>query len=81
MLNEWQGREVIFPSDVHSYVGTDDTVLFPLQSNYRIITYVDSFGCTNCKLHLEEWKKFIPQLDSLCFDDVDVLFFYTFQRS
>ena len=75
ILNEWQGREVVFPLDVYSYVGTNDTVLFPLQSNFRIVTYVDSSGCTNCKLHLEGWKKFIPQLESLCFDDVDILFF------
>lgn len=52
-------------------LGADTNFLF--KSEYRIITYVDSAGCTSCKLKLEWWKKFISQLDTI--GNLPVLFF------
>lgn len=51
---KWQGKTIEFPSS------------WKLQhSKYRIVSYVDTTGCTNCKLHLFDWNVFKQELDSL----------------
>lgn len=38
--------------------------------------YVDSVGCTSCKLQLHKWSEFIAEVDSLTSGSVPVLFFF-----
>lgn len=65
LVKEWVGKEVIFP-DVMKFELSEynDDSLF-LVNDYKILAYVDSFGCFSCKLRLREWKKLIVELDSL----------------
>ncbi len=50
---EWEGREIVFPARPVFTVQGRDTVACPSGSSpYRILTYVDSAGCTSCKLQL-----------------------------
>lgn len=71
-MKEWNNKEIVYPNKMQfTILGVDTSFLS--QSEYRIITYVDSVGCTNCKLRLEQWKKFINQLDTV--GNVPVLFF------
>ena len=55
-----------------------DTVDFRWQSApYRIVTYVDSIGCTSCKLQLPKWKQLIAETDSLFGKDkLSYVFFF-----
>lgn len=72
MVKEWNNKEIVYPTIMHfTVLGVDTNFLS--KSEYRIITYVDSVGCTSCKLKLEQWKKFISQLDTV--GNVPVLFF------
>ena len=48
---------------------------FP-HSSHKILVYVDSIGCTSCKLQLHKWKEFIEEVDSLTSGTVAVLFFF-----
>jgi len=74
---EWQGREVQFPSKMTFTKFGSDTVDYHIpQSEYKILVYVDSLGCTNCKLQLAKWKEFIATLDSTTEGSVPVLFFF-----
>ena len=44
---------------------------------YRIVTYVDSIGCTSCKLQLPKWKQLIAETDSLFGrDKLSYVFFF-----
>lgn len=40
---------------------------------YKILTYIDTAGCTSCKLRLFDWRVFIKELQTLS-SDVVVLF-------
>lgn len=72
LVKEWNNKKIVYPNIMHfTVLGVDTNFLS--KSEYRIITYVDSVGCTSCKLRLEQWKKFINQLDTI--GNVPVLFF------
>lgn len=71
----WMGREIVFPkSSVFTLKGRD-TVEFVVKNKYKILTYVDSLGCTSCKLRLPDWHYFMHLLDSMQIDDVSFLYY------
>lgn len=54
-----------------------DTIDFQIpQSEYKILVFVDSLGCTILKLQLSKWKEFIAILDSTTGGSVPVIFFF-----
>lgn len=66
LVQEWDGKEVVFPERSVFTVQGRDTVDFRWEASpYRIVTYVDSIGCASCKLQLPKWKQLIAETDSL----------------
>lgn len=77
IVADWQGKEVIFPDDIVFTHFGQDTVQYQIpESDYKILLYVDSVGCTSCKLQLNKWKEFIAEIDSLTSETVPVLLFF-----
>lgn len=77
IVSEWQGKKIIFPENLIFTLFGKDTVNYTIpQSKYKVLVYVDSTGCTSCKLKLEEWKKFIYLTDSLSHKNISFLFFF-----
>ena len=77
IVTEWQGKKVTFPDDMVFTLYGQDTVRYEIpESDYKILLYVDSVGCTSCKLQLHEWKGLIKEVDSLTFGTVPVLLFF-----
>lgn len=77
LVKEWQGKEIVFPDDIVFTMYGKDTVDYKIPSvKHKIVMYVDSMGCTSCKLQLAQWKKFIYTLDSLYGQSVPVLLFF-----
>lgn len=76
IVEEWKGKEILYPTilDFFQLKGEGKDI-----SNenvcYKILTYVDSTGCTSCKLRLHEWKALIAEMDSVAKGEVNVLFF------
>ncbi|WP_455629150.1 DUF1573 domain-containing protein [Parabacteroides chinchillae] len=76
LVEHWQGKEIIFPSDMIFTRYLTDTVDYQIpQSDYKVLIYVDSIGCTSCKLQLPKWKELITQVDSLTNKQIPFLFF------
>lgn len=46
-----------------------------IDSEYKILTYIDSAGCTDCKLKLFLWNKLIHAVDSLNGMNVSFIFY------
>ncbi len=66
LVNEWDGKEIRFPSHlIFTMMGQDTVTSFDRKGKYRIISYVDSVGCMSCKLQLPKWKELIRETDSL----------------
>ena len=75
MIDEWDGKEIIYPDDlVFTTMGEDTAKWFLKDSRYTIVTYADSIGCMGCKLKLPAWKDFISNLDSVSDHAVKVIF-------
>lgn len=77
IVQEWQGKEVHFPSDLVFTKYGEDTVEYQFSNaTHKILMYVDSIGCTSCKLQLHKWKEFASELDSVTNGNVPILFFF-----
>ena len=76
LVEEWQGKEIIFPDSCVFTVLAKDTVDMDVYApNYKILMYVDSVGCTGCRLQLPQWTKFITEIDSMTNGQTSFLFF------
>ena len=54
-----------------------DTVDFSLaDADYKVVTYIDSVGCTSCKLQLLRWKLFMQEVDSTLNRPVPFVFYF-----
>lgn len=54
-----------------------DTVDFSLaDADYKVVTYIDSVGCTSCKLQLPRWKLFMQEVDSTLNRLVPFVFYF-----
>ena len=77
IITEWQNKKIIFPDNmIFSSNGQDTLDYIVPQSDYKILLYVDSIGCTSCNLNLNQWSKFITEIDSLTSNQVPVLMFF-----
>jgi hypothetical protein len=80
IVAEWIGKTIQFPQDYSCNILGKDTVsdlcsgLF--QKEYKILLYVDSAGCSSCRLKLAQWKQLIEESDSLFQDRLGFLLFF-----
>ena len=77
LVEEWQGKEVRFPENPVFTRQLGDTVDYRIpETEYKVLVYVDSIGCTSCKLQLPKWKEFIAYVDSVSGKQIPFLFFF-----
>ena len=77
LVSEWKEKEVKFPARSVFTVQGKDTVDFEFRhADYKVVTYIDSVGCTSCKLQLPRWKEFLAEVDSLAEGSVPFLFYF-----
>lgn len=76
-LIKWQGKEIKFPDNMVFVKFTGDTISYDYQKNKdKILIYVNSTGCTPCKLKLEAWKLLIKELNSISNNGVSYMFYF-----
>ncbi|WP_291527977.1 DUF1573 domain-containing protein [Bacteroides sp. UBA939] len=78
-VNEWIGREIKMPNNYQcNLLGTDtanvSTIL--LDSEYKILLYVDSAGCMGCKLQLPRWDMMIKEFEYMSLNKPAFLLFF-----
>ncbi|MBD5346080.1 MAG: hypothetical protein HDR92_10845 [Bacteroides sp.] len=66
------GREIVVPDSLECRIQNTPIDYDMSASDFRIITYIDSAGCTPCKMKFPLWDRFINDLKKL--DDVSVDF-------
>ena len=77
LVNEWNGKEIKFPARSVFTIQGKDTVDWEFSNaDYKVVTYIDSVGCTSCKLQLPRWKKLVEEVDSLTNGRVPFLFYF-----
>ena len=80
IVNEWMGKEIQFPKEyLCNVLGKDTTNTLCsdlLDNEYKVLLYVDSTGCVDCKLKLFLWKQLIEEADNLFKDKLGFLLFF-----
>lgn len=77
LVEEWQGKKVRFPEEMLFSRFVTDTVDYRIpQSDYKVLVYVDSVGCTSCKLQLHKWKELMAHVDSTTNGSIPFLFIF-----
>lgn len=77
LIQAWENREIKFPEKSVFTIQGKDTVDFELtDADFKIVTYVDSTGCTGCKLQLPEWQDFMQEIDLLSNASVSIIFYF-----
>lgn len=72
----WSGKQIHLPSEAVFMRYALDTVPFTPDTEYKILMYTDSGGCTSCKLQLPKWKEMLALTDSLLPGKISYLFFF-----
>ena len=79
LVKEWQGKQILIPENMVFTRFASDTTNFVIPtSDYKVLVFVDSIGCTSCKLQLSRWKEFIRYTDSISQKNIPFLFFFQF---
>ncbi|MDR2809063.1 MAG: hypothetical protein LBB84_00690 [Tannerellaceae bacterium] len=77
LVKEWQGKEIVFPDSLVFTRYAADTIDYRIpDSEYKVLAYVDSVGCTECVLNLQSWINFIESVDTLTDATIPFLFFF-----
>ena len=77
LVSEWQGKEIVFPPQSTFTIQGKDTVHYPITADHKVFVYVDSVGCTSCRLQLLKWKHLMAEFDSITGSSVQFLFYIT----
>lgn len=66
IVREWKGKKIVFPGSMPARVQGRDTLCNDFFDRpYKIVVYIDSTGCTDCKLRFYEWSRLIEETRSL----------------
>ena len=77
--NEWLGRKIIVPDGVVCKILEQEVPCADLWDKpYKVLTYVDSIGCSSCQIGMYQWKSFI---DSFTAQQFDVSFVFVVHSS
>ena len=73
-----EGTQILFPKQLVFTRYARDTVAYTIPSNapYKVVVYVDSTGCTDCKLELFRWQELMARVDTMTDERVPFLFFF-----
>ena len=75
IVKEWIGREIILPSSIQEISRVQDTCKY-INAPYKIFVYIDSIGCTSCKLQLYKWNTLIKNASILMPDSINFIFYF-----
>ena len=59
---ELSGKTILFPDSMRTIFGKP---LAPPESEYTIVAYFDSVGCTSCRMKFPEWIEFMKKVTTL----------------
>lgn len=77
LVKQWEGKEILFPENMVLTRHGVDTLDYQIpDANYTIVSYIDSVGCTTCKLQFPRWKQVMHEMDSTTNMDVSFLFIF-----
>lgn len=69
IVKEWAGRQIVLPDVMTDFLSGDTIDLS--DADYTILCYIDSVGCTGCKMKLSLWEYILNKIDSTSGYDIN----------
>lgn len=77
LVCQWNGKEVYFPSDSIFLMHKSNKIAYRMPlTKYKIVHYIDSMDCVNYALQLQQWTKFIDNLNTFSGEEIAYLFVF-----
>ena len=77
LVQEWQGKEIVFPQNMAFTRFVTEPVNYRIpDAEYKVLVYVDSTGCTSCKLQLPKWQELSAHVDSATNGSIPFIFVF-----
>lgn len=77
LVKEWEGKAIVFPEKIVFTKYGIDTLDYQMpESDYFIVSYIDSMGCTSCKLQFHKWESVMNEMDSVLGKHIPFLFMF-----
>jgi hypothetical protein len=80
IILEWSDKQIVLPDKMISFLSVTDSIVFHEKklndSKYKVLLFVDSIGCVQCRLNLFAWKNLIKNAEKECEDKICFLFFF-----
>ena len=79
-VKEWQGKDILIPNGNYTYtiLGRDTLYTDLWDKPYKILTYIDSIGCSACQMEIPQWMVLI---DSCKLLHLDISFIFVIHSS
>ena len=62
---EWNNKEILFPDTFYFSKTLYDTINYDINTPFKVFYYVDSTGCSSCKLKINGWYELQYLFDDL----------------
>ncbi len=63
IVNQWLGKEVKFPTTINTQ--QDSIWNLMINKELKLLTVIDTNNCTECRLRLYDWEKYIKDTDTI----------------
>lgn len=73
IIETWSTKKIVFPNLEAKYLGKDTIVSEIFNQDFKILTYIDTTGCTPCQLRLFDWKVLIHELKKIT-PNIEIIF-------
>lgn len=73
IISQWVGRKIILPSKILE-INTEQDTCKNINAPYKVFIYIDSIGCTSCKLQLYKWNTLIKNVNQFMPDSINFIF-------
>ncbi len=71
VIAQMTGKQIVFPEELTYQVWDKEIEYNPSEADYKIVVYIDSTGCTTCKMKMPLWEKIISDYKSLASKEVN----------
>lgn len=73
LIKQWENKEIIFPEKLETKIYGKNISFVSTSHKYKILNYVDTNSCTNCRLKLHAWELLYKEINTLQLD-VEIIF-------
>ena len=76
VIREWRNKEIRFPAHSTFLLGEERVEVDFSDSDYKVVMYLDSAGCTGCRAQLPEWEMFIQEVNQQKEEEKEIAYLF-----